>query len=199
MNQYPQQPSRQFQQPKPFQQPKSLHTALAAPFVWASRHPVPAILSILVLLLASFAIGALRQAQATSSASNQLAVPMRTSVVNDTEHPMTVTIATRTPTHPTKWTTVQTFKGNGTKKTTTFAVPTNWRIMWSCDLASHNNTNYNVIIHPNSTNNALLDNGVETTCNKNNTHNTVEVHKGGNIYLSIISEGTWVVQIQTPM
>lgn len=191
---------RQFQQPGPFQQPKSSSKALAAPFIWASRHPVLAIIAMLILLLASYAIGDLQQTWAASgTVVNQLSVPTHTSFVGDTDRPATVALATSAPTHPTQWTTVQTFKGSGTKKTVAFAVPASWRIMWSCDLSSHNNANYDVIIHPNSTNNALLDNGVETICNKNNTHNTVEVHKGGKIYLSIISEGAWVVQIQTPM
>lgn len=94
------------------------------------------------------------------------------------------------------WVTVQTFADKGTRKTSIFSVPDNWRIVWSCNIASHNNRSYNVIIHANTANNVLLYNSVEATCSKNNTHSITELHEGGKVYLSIISEGNWTVQVQ---
>jgi hypothetical protein len=95
-----------------------------------------------------------------------------------------------------QWVTVQTFNGSESKKTSTFTVSNNWRIVWSCDLASHNNADYYVIIHANTTANTLLGNSVETTCSKNNTHSFSQMHQGGKVYLSILSQGSWNVQVQ---
>jgi hypothetical protein len=82
------------------------------------------------------------------------------------------------------------------KKTTAFTAPKSWKIIWSCDLTSHNNTNYDMIIHANTTTNTLLHDGLETTCSKNNTHGSVTMNQAGKIYLVIISEGGWTVQVQ---
>ena len=89
----------------------------------------------------------------------------------------------------------ETFAGNGVKKTTAFIVPKSWKIVWSCDLSSHNNTNYDLIIHANTTQNALLANSLETTCSKSHTHGEVTMNQAGKIYLIIISEGAWTVQV----
>ena len=91
---------------------------------------------------------------------------------------------------------VETFTGSGVKKTTTFTAPKSWKIIWSCDLSSHNNTSYDRIIHANTTQNALLANGLETTCSKNHMHGLVTMNQAGNIYLVILSEGAWSVQVQ---
>ena len=95
-----------------------------------------------------------------------------------------------------QWVTIQTFNGSGTKKTAAFTVSNNWRIVWSCDLSSHSNTNYYVVIHANTTTNTLLDNSVETTCSKSNLHSFSQIHQGGKVYLSILSQGSWRVQVQ---
>jgi hypothetical protein len=82
------------------------------------------------------------------------------------------------------------------KKTTAFIAPKSWKIVWSCDLSSHNNTSYDMIIHANTTTNTLLHNGLETTCTQNNTHGLVTMNQAGKIYLVILSEGGWMVQVQ---
>src|SRR5450755_3455691 len=74
------------------------------------------------------------------------------------------------------WVTVQTFANKGSRKTPVFTVPDNWRIVWSCNIALHNNRSYNVIIHANTANNVLLYNSVEAICSKNNTHSVTELH-----------------------
>jgi hypothetical protein len=95
-----------------------------------------------------------------------------------------------------EWVTIQTFSGNGSKTTSEFTVSNNWRIVWSCDLASHNNTDYTLFIRAHTETNVLLNNSVETTCSKNNTHSFSQVTQGGKIHLSILSEGSWNVEIQ---
>src|SRR5262249_55028518 len=84
-----------------------------------------------------------------------------------------------------QWVTIQTLSGNGLKKSPIFTVSNNWRIAWSCDIASHNNKDYSLFIHALTTTNTLLNNSVETTCSKNNTHGFTQVNQGGKIYLSI--------------
>lgn len=99
--------------------------------------------------------------------------------------------------HPSgQWVTVQTFSGKGSKKTTLFTVPSNWRIAWSCDPTSHSNTNYYLFVRATTATNTLLDNSVETTCSQNNTQNSSQLHQGGKVYLSILSQGSWIVQVQ---
>jgi hypothetical protein len=98
--------------------------------------------------------------------------------------------------NPTKLTGAETFTGNGVKKTTTFTAPKSWKIIWSCSLSSHNNKSYDMFIHANTIHNTLLPNGLETTCNSNNTHGLIKMNQAGKIYLVIISEGSWTVQVQ---
>jgi len=97
-----------------------------------------------------------------------------------------------------RWTTMQVFKGKGSQKTPSFTIGSNWRMIWSCDLASNNNVTYNFIIHINTKNNNLLSGGVETMCDKNNIHSTVDMHQGGNVYLNVVSKGTWEILVQQP-
>jgi len=96
----------------------------------------------------------------------------------------------------TKLPAIEIFIGNGVKKTTAFVAPKSWKIIWNCDLSSHNNTNYDMIIHAHTTTNILLANGLETTCSKSNTHGLITMNQAGKIYLIIISEGGWTVQVQ---
>jgi hypothetical protein len=90
----------------------------------------------------------------------------------------------------------ETFSSSGVKKTTAFVAPRNWKIIWSCDLSTHHNTDYDVIIHANTTGNTLLHKGLETTCSKNNTHGLISMNQAGKIYLVVLSEGGWTVQVQ---
>lgn len=95
-----------------------------------------------------------------------------------------------------QWMTVKTFTGKGSQKTLLFTVPNNWRIVWSCDLTSHNNTSYYLFVHATSAVNTLLDDSVETTCSQNNTQNFSQLHQGGKVYLNILSQGSWIIQVQ---
>ncbi|MBE3560367.1 MAG: hypothetical protein IMW89_14250 [Ktedonobacteraceae bacterium] len=201
MNYGPPQQSNNFTK-IPSQQPDKLTKILRTPFAWSGRHPVLATLITLALLSASFMAGYLLPESRTTIGGIAMPTPM----IDDDKraaHTPVITAGTPTavaitpaPTHSPQWTTIQTFTGTGAKKTSVFTVPEHWRIAWSCDPTSHNNLSYNLIIHANSTTNALLGNGVETTCKKDNTRNSTEIYRGGKVYLSIISEGKWTVQIQ---
>ena len=104
---------------------------------------------------------------------------------------------TPTATHVPQWTTIQTFQGNGNKKTSTFTVPDDWRIVWSCDPRSFDNIQYNVIIDVYNADGSDLDLGaVNTLCKSGNTTDNTEEHQGGSVYLDIQSEAAWKVQIQ---
>lgn len=105
--------------------------------------------------------------------------------------------ATATPTHTPKWTTVQTFQGNGTKKTATFSVPDNWKIVWSCDPNSFDGSQFNVIVSVYNDDGTPLDYAaVNTMCSSSNTGDSTQEHQGGSVYLDIDSEGSWTVQVQ---
>jgi hypothetical protein len=101
-----------------------------------------------------------------------------------------------TPTHTPKWTTIQTFSGNGSKKTPPFTVPNSWQIAWSCDPASFG-VPYNVIIEVDGTDGSQVDpSAVNTTCQAGNTGDTAQEYQGGNVYLNITSEGTWTIKVK---
>jgi hypothetical protein len=104
---------------------------------------------------------------------------------------------TATPTHVPKWTTVQTFTGNGVKKTGTFSVPNDWKIVWSCDPSSFYGGQYNVIVSVyDSSGNPVDYATVNTICKSGNTGDSTEEHQGGNVYLDVNSEGSWKIQVQ---
>src|SRR6266699_1853354 len=176
----------------PQQQPDKMKRALTAPFTWLAHHPLFAIFIVLLLVCAGL-IGVIAQAtnmnQAPTptpvsksastpilSSSAPLLTPEKTTPAKSTSAKTTPTKTTPTKTTPAKttptsssslkWMTAQTFTGYGVKKTPAFTAPKNWRVVWSCDLSSHHNASYDIIIHANTVNNALLANSVETTCNQ---------------------------------
>jgi hypothetical protein len=102
--------------------------------------------------------------------------------------------ATNTPTP--KWTTVQTFTGNGIKKTQTFTVPDDWKLFWSCKPSSFYGGSYNVIVTVYNSDGSVSDLAVNTICKSGNTGDSTEEHSGGQIYLDVNSEGYWQLQVQ---
>jgi hypothetical protein len=94
------------------------------------------------------------------------------------------------------WTTIQSFSGNGSKTTGTFDVPGDWKIVWRCDPASWGGLPYNVAVIVYNSDGTMADSGVNAMCSQNNIHDETEVHHGGTVYLSIISEGDWVIEVQ---
>jgi len=105
--------------------------------------------------------------------------------------------ATPTPTHTLTWTTVQSFKGSGSKKTQTFTVGDNWRLKWTCDPASFSGIAFNVIIEVDNADGSYADLPVNTTCKPGNTSDVSYEAAGGTYLLSITSEGDWTIQVQT--
>jgi hypothetical protein len=167
------------------QQLNNIAKFLIAPFVWLGRSLVLAVAMVCLTLVCAGCLGSpATQAEIPTPTSKSVALtpsitPSRSSSTSSSKLPIS-----------------ETFTGNGVKKTTSFTAPKSWKIVWSCDLSSHNNTSYDIIIHANTINNTLLANGVETTCNKNNTHGFITMNQAGKIYLVIISEGNWTVQVQ---
>ncbi len=175
--QYPQTPYP----PPPYQQPpKKRRTGL-----WI------ALGIIAVLLFACIGVSSV-VLRGASTAVNSVATSIATFTPASGSTPTTAATQAQTGT----WTTVQTFKGNGSKKTPTFTVPDNWRIAWTCNPSSFGGTNYNVIITVENTDGSYADSGVNSTCSKSNTHDTTNVPAGGTFILDIISEGDWTIQVQ---
>lgn len=103
--------------------------------------------------------------------------------------------ATPTPQHQAAWTTVQKFQGTGSKKTATFHVGDTWKLSWTCNPASFD-VAYNVIVEVYNSDGTLADSAVNTTCKPGNTSDTAQEHQGGDVYLSMISEGDWTITVQ---
>lgn len=102
-----------------------------------------------------------------------------------------------TPTHTPVWTTVQTFTGNGDKKTDTFSIGNTWKINWSCDPSSFDDVQYNIMVDVDNSDGSPLDAGaINTLCSPTNKSDTTTEHQGGNVYLDINSEAAWTMQIQ---
>lgn len=114
-----------------------------------------------------------------------------------TTHATNTPKATATPTHVPKWTTIQSFQGNGSKKTATFTVPDSWKIVWTCDPNSFDGIQFNVIVDVNGSDGTPIDPGaVNTICKPGNTGDSTEEHQGGDVYLDVNSEGAWTIQVQ---
>jgi hypothetical protein len=105
--------------------------------------------------------------------------------------------ATQVPTTALKWTTTQTFSGNGTKKTAIFTVPSDWKILWKCDPSSSFGGQYNVIVGVTGSDGSPIDPAaINTICKAGNTGDSTEEHQSGQVYLDIESEGSWSITIQ---
>lgn len=104
---------------------------------------------------------------------------------------------TPTPTHVPQWTVVQSFSGNGNKQTGTFNTPDDWRLVWTCDPSSDYFGSYNLIVDVDYSDGTPLDIGaINTICQQGNTSDYTEEHSGGDVYLSVVSEAAWTLQVQ---
>ncbi len=102
-----------------------------------------------------------------------------------------------TPTHTPKWTTIQTFSGNGSKKTPAFTVPDNWQLVWSCDPSSSFGGSYNVIVAVVGTDGSQIDpTAVNTICQSGNKGDQTQEYQGGSVYLDVQSEGAWTIKVK---
>lgn len=186
MNQFsnePPQPGQPFY-PPPAQPPKRSRRNL-----W---------IGIIVVVLVLACIGGIANAiggQQSSSPGNT-PVTQATATPTFTPTPSTPT-PTPTPKPPPKWTTIQSFKGNGNKKTGTFTVPDDWRLAWSCNPSSFYGGQYNLIVDVYNADGSFLDlAAINTICQKGNTSDFTEEHSGGPVYLDVQSEAAWTINIQ---
>jgi hypothetical protein len=104
---------------------------------------------------------------------------------------------TTAPAKSLTWKTVKTFKGTGSEKTDTFTVPDTWKLTWTCDPASFQNTQYNVIALVDDASGTMVDSGVNAICKPGTTSGSTDVTSGGTVRLDITSEGDWTFNIQT--
>lgn len=103
------------------------------------------------------------------------------------------------PPHVAQWTTVQTFSGNGSKKTSFFQVPDDYKILWSCKESNIDgyvsDGTLDVTVYGND--NSYVDNLFETCkVGSKATTGETEEHQGGQIYLSIDGSSPWSIQVQ---
>lgn len=111
--------------------------------------------------------------------------------------PASASVPTDTPTPVPHFVTIQTFTGNGTKKTAIFHVGDDWKIVWFCDPSSFMGGSYNVQVDVVNSDGSDMDPAaVNTICQSGNTGDVTEEHQSGDVYLSVNSEAAWKIQIQ---
>lgn len=147
------------------------------------------ILACIGTFLIGLSIGASGHSNASTAATTDTTTqPVTTTQARPTTAPTTA---------PQKWTTVQTFQGNGAVKTATFAAPDDWKIIWSCDPAQNVLGQYNVIVGVNNSDGTPVDPvAINTICKAGNTSGQTEERQGGNVYLDVQSEDAWTIKIQ---
>ncbi len=187
MQQYPQQP-----QPQPYPQQMGYPPQMPQPQKKNFFRTIPGIITGLIIaccVISAIAVAASKGGDTASGNSGNSG--------NTTTQSTSAPGATATPTHVLKWTTIQSFSGNGSKKTATFNAPDHWRIVWSCDPSSFYGGQYNVIVDVDNSDGTYLDPAaVNTICKSGNTSDNTEEHQGGDVYLDVNSEGAWTMQVQ---
>jgi hypothetical protein len=174
---YPSYPPPPYQQPQP--KPKKRRT-----WLWI-------VLGIVALAI-FYQIGNAALSQTPTTTTPQATTAPSGNTPAATQPPA----ATQAPTKPPTWTSVQTFKGSGSKKTQTFTVGDNWRLKWTCDPASFGGSSFNVIIEVDNADGSYADLPVNTMCKPGNTSDTSYEATGGTYLLNVTSEGDWSIEIQ---
>ena len=187
---YPPQPG----QPYPPQQPGQSYPYPPQPPVPAPKKKrtgciVGAMVAVVVIL------ACIISATAMSSNKSQTSTAATTSTTGSTPAATATTAPTKAATSL-KWTTVQTFKGNGSKKTDTFTVNAPWKLKWTCDHSSFQGMDYNVSATVENADGGFADMGVNAMCKSGSTSGETTVTSGGTVLLDIISEGDWTFTIQ---
>jgi hypothetical protein len=182
---YPQQPQNpQFPQQIPHYEPQApLPQNVHKPRRW------PWIIALVVVFFIGIGVGS-----GASSASHSNTTITTTT---DTTQP---TAAPAKPTAAPKWTTIQTFSGSGTKKMATFAVGNDWKIVYTCSGMNVDGltSDANFIVSVYNSDGTLADPAaVNTICKAGKTtSDNTEEHQDGNIYLDVMGEGSWTIQVQ---
>ena len=135
--------------------------------------------------------------QSTTTSNNTQSVTQN----NPTQAPAqpTATPKPTQPPHVAKWTTVQKFTGNGIKKTGIFAVPDDWKVLWSCNGFTDGTAidgAMAVTVYDNQNN--YIDGAVNATCKAGTKPTTgeTEEHQSGSVYLDVNATGDWSLQVQ---
>lgn len=137
-----------------------------------------------------------------SSYEKLTTTPSSTTTTQDTTQATsqpTQAAVTSTHTNTPKWSTVQTFTGNGAKNTAIFTAPNDWKIVWSCD---NTQDQYNIdgliyISAYNADGSDFDPNAVSGTCKAGKiTTDFTEEHRSGNVYLAVNTGLPWTIQVQ---
>jgi hypothetical protein len=101
---------------------------------------------------------------------------------------------------PKSWGTTHVFRGNGILKTEIFYVGDDWKILWSCDLNNSPEKSYDLQVSVDNVNgNTPQDTlAMDSMCKDGNISGITEMHKGGNVYLSISAMWAWTLTVQEP-
>lgn len=106
----------------------------------------------------------------------------------------TAPAAKATATHVAQWSTIQRFTGTTTQKTPLFAVPDEWRIVWTSKKADQYGGNF--IVSVMNADGTPLDYAVVNT-QDNDGATTYEHQGGGQVYLDVETyDEQWTVQVQ---
>lgn len=146
----------------------------------------PWFLAIFVALMIGYAAG-------STSHSSSTAATSQASVQTATDTPAPVK-----PTPVPKWRTVQTFSGNGTKKTAIFTVPDDWKINYTCQgFTDGSGVDGALTTTVYASDGTYLDGAINVTCKAGKTtKDSTEEHQGGQVYLDINATGDWTIQVQ---
>lgn len=148
----------------------------------------------IVAIIVAFVFGDMAGRGHTTTADTTAAAPVSQNTSISQVQP---TQAPTKPQKPLTWTTVQTFQGNGSKKTGTFTASDDWKITWSCNPASSYGGSYNMIVSVYNSDATPADIGaINSTCQAGSIQGETEEHQAGTVYLDITSEGTWNITVQ---
>jgi hypothetical protein len=104
------------------------------------------------------------------------------------------------PEKSTRWTTTHTFTGSGAKKTATFAVGNDWKIIYTCSGMNIGGitSDANLIVSVDNSDGTPADPAaINTICKAGKTtSDNTEEHQSGNVYLDVNAEGDWTLQVQ---
>jgi hypothetical protein len=148
------------------------------------------IVAILIALFVGYAAGGSGKSTTATNDTTTVAQPTQSGSQGQNK-----AAPTKAPTK--KWTTVQTFTGNGAKKTETFTVGDHWRFSWECQGVSGIDAPLYISVYKSDGN--MLDlNAASTTCKASGPKTTgnSEMHQGGEVYLDVNSGIDWKITVE---
>jgi len=193
---------------QPPQQPFQTNDLPPSPPAW-QQPPMPpkkkskTWLWILIALFIGFGSGYSAHTSGSQSASvSTVATTQATSqpTLAPTQAPTQPAI-TPTPTHTPIWTTTHTYTGNGAKKTATFTVPDDWKILYTCTYQKIDTVTADGVLSVSvyGSDASIIDpSAVDVTCKNGvaKTKGETEEHQSGIVYLDINGTGDWTIQVQ---